>query len=93
MAKIRSANQPCETHSQESVEAAACPPERSRLSQALFGDGRWRMPGFFAAAVLATACTLTALAAIADPAGIQGGLAPILVPQYMTYPVTIVVGA
>ena len=90
MAQMKSAPQPCKKNDQASVEAAVCPPAQSRISRALYGDGRWRMPGFFAAAMLATAVTLGALAHIADPAGISGGLAPILVPHYMTYPVMIV---
>ena len=93
MAQNHRANRSRKTNDQSSAEAASCQSRQGRISRALCGDGRWRMPGFFAAAMLATAVTFGALAAVADPAGISGGLAPILVPHYMTYPVMIVVGA
>jgi hypothetical protein len=47
-------------------------------------ESPWRMPGFFLAALFATATAMCALAQVADPAGITYGLAPFTTPLYGT---------
>jgi hypothetical protein len=53
-------------------------------------ESRWRMPGFFAVAVLAAAASLGALAFVADPAGVTYGLAPVWQLGHITIPVSVV---
>ena len=52
-------------------------------------ESPWRMPGFFLAALLATASVIATLALIADPAGVTYGLAPFTTPVYGTPVITI----
>jgi hypothetical protein len=52
-------------------------------------QSRWTMPGFFAAAVLAAAAILSALALVADPAGVTYGLAPVWQLGHITIPVSV----
>ncbi len=52
-------------------------------------ESPWRMPGFFLAALLATATVVCALALVADPAGVTYGLAPFTTPLYGTPIITI----
>ena len=52
-------------------------------------ESPWRMPGFFLAALLATATVMCGLAHFADPAGVTYGLAPFTSPVYGTPVITI----
>jgi hypothetical protein len=55
-------------------------------------ESRWRMPGFFAGAVLTVAAALSSLSLVADPAGVTYGLAPVWPAAYTMMPVAVAQG-